>query len=503
MVKPANGGRIVRNKGEKSLRGLIPRLWKRGRRFLSVSMGERTLWVAEIAQADGGLLRGRVVEFAYSTADGLDDPQRLGSELAEFLRANGFSSRRAVFGVPGKWLMARPFEMPPADEETVSSVLWLHTTENVIPTLGPMVFDYSGEPSPSESRRLLLIGLQQRRMEQITALAGGAKLKVAGITPIGSAVGSVAGEHGAGSLIALFGPGGLEFIEQENGQTRSIQFVRSNGSPQPVLAELRRRSATMLNAGGELAAKRQMVLWDDVGMDGDFLLALKKGSELSIVEASRKWAEISETQEPAGCRGSSALALGRSAMKGLGVDFAHPRLAPAQKPRPRPLTWLASAVAAAALVLIAAFVDLSNLENQNSGLDDRLHSMQPAVDAARPYVASMQFADSFGTARPRYVACIADLTAALPADGQTYLTRFSLRGDMSGEVSGTSPNEQGVLSFRDQLNSTARFSDLECKLNSSNSQARPGNAPPNGAGAGGGAPSPVSFSLTFGYLPAK
>jgi hypothetical protein len=471
---------------------------------LSISIGERTLWIAELSQNNGGPPRGRVVEFVYPDACSLEDTTLLGAELATFLATHGFSARRVVFGVPAKWLIVRPYDMPPADEETAANILWLHASERVMPALGPMVFDYLGDSLPNDPTSLLLIGLQQRRMEQIMALARAAKLKPIGITPIGAAVGSAASQHVQNSLIALFGPGGLELIDQDGPQTRSIHFVRANGSAQPVLAELRRRSASFsmdnLPANG---TPRNLVLWDDTGMAPDYLDALRKGTALPITDASRQWLNVSEAATQTGSKGLSALALGLSsrATERLNVDFLNPRIAPPEPQRANRVPWLPWAIAVAALLAIAAIVDLSNIQKQISGYDDRLQSIQPAVDVARPYVASMQFAETFRTAHPRYLSCLADLTQALPPDGKTFLTNFNLHADMTGEISGTSDSEQNVLNFRDKLNSTGRFADLDCKLSAKEAHGgQPGNGAPPGGPPGGGDNS-ASFSLTFVYTP--
>jgi hypothetical protein len=128
--------------------------------------------------------------------------------------------------------------------------------------------------------------------------------------------------------------------------------------------------------------------------------------------------------------------------------------------------------------------DMLSIQRQISGLDNQLQNMEPALDVARPYVSSMQFADSFRTAQPRYLACIADLTGALPPDGQTYLNDFNLHSDMTGEISGSSSGEQNILDFRDKLNATGRFADLMCRLDAHETR--------------GGASS-VLFSVTFNY----
>jgi hypothetical protein len=100
----------------------------------------------------------------------------------------------------------------------------------------------------------------------------------------------------------------------------------------------------------------------------------------------------------------------------------------------------------------------------------------------------MQFAESFQTGRPRYLACLRDLTAALPAEGQMYFLDFTLATDMKGQVSGQTASDQNVLSFLDKLNAGGHFVDTNCRIYSREAHdARGGNE--------------VSFTLMFTYVP--
>jgi hypothetical protein len=464
----------------------------RGKRSLAISIGERSLRLAEVIWDTEAAPAARMAEFVYPESGTLEEPGQLGGALASFLKEQGFSAHRAIFGVPAKWLIVRPYEMPPTDAHTASSILWLHTTDQIMPALGPMVFDFMGESSPTEPRTLLLVGLQRRWMERLMALAAAARLKVVGITPIGAAVGAATAAHVPNSLIALFGPEGAELIEQEGRHTRSMRPIRSNGSVQPVIAELRRAAAAMsLDVDLPPHLRPGLVLWDDKGLEPEFVNALRQATSLPVTEAQRQWVGISESNAPDSTRGLSAIALTLSqrAEQRPGIDFLNPRLAaPRGAHWHDRAAWLPWAVAAIVFAAVALFVDISSIQKQISGMDHQLQAMQPALDVATPYVARMQFAESFRAVHPRYLACLGDLTEALPADGQTYLTSLNLRTDMRGDVSGHSTNEQNVLTLRDKLNSIGRFAELMCKLDAMETR---------------GSGSDVSFSITFIYLPRK
>jgi hypothetical protein len=170
------------------------------------------------------------------------------------------------------------------------------------------------------------------------------------------------------------------------------------------------------------------------------------------------------------------------------VDFLHPRLSPppVQPARSRAL-WV-TAAAVIVLLILGALIDLTHLQREISRPQRQLEALRPQLDVATPFVASMQFAESFQTGRPRYLACLRDLTAALPAEGQMYFLDFTLATDMKGRVSGQTASDQNVLSFMDKVNAGGRFVDTNCRIYSREAhQARDGNE--------------VSFTLTFTYVP--
>jgi hypothetical protein len=95
----------------------------------------------------------------------------------------------------------------------------------------------------------------------------------------------------------------------------------------------------------------------------------------------------------------------------------------------------------------------------------------------------MQFVETFGGNHPKYLACLRDVTLAIPVNPKTYLTNFHLKANMKGEISGRAGNSQDVLNVTDQLNASGHFTDLKRKLE---------------AGAKSG---DVAFTVTFSYAP--
>src|ERR1700722_6406040 len=155
----------------------------RARPLLGICIGERALRVAQVTLGGSAGPVARTAEFPYPPGVGLAQPDELGKALAYFLQWHGFTSRRAILGVPAKWLITRSHRMPPADAKTAADVLWLRASEEIPQELGPMVFDFAGEPSVAAPTNLLLAGLQKQRLDRLLIFAAAAELKVMSVTP--------------------------------------------------------------------------------------------------------------------------------------------------------------------------------------------------------------------------------------------------------------------------------------------------------------------------------
>jgi hypothetical protein len=445
----------------------------RAKRLLGITVGERSLLIAEVANDPDAVRVTHTVEFPYPPEANLENPHRLGKALEPFLKWHGFSARRAVFGVPAKWLISTRYEMPPTDAKTAADVLYLHASEKIARELGEMVFDYAGQVSATEPTVLLLVGLQRRWMDRVLALAEGAGIKAVAVTPIAAALSSVTALHAGNSLVLSLQSETAELTVQEGGEIRSLRHIAAAS----IAAELRRTVATTPHRG--------LAIWDDTGSGNGHIDA----DGLEVVEAKPQWLEVAASNLIDGRRGlpAAALALALRARERPSLEFLHPRLTPPKVRRFGSRTqWLATAAAALFLAVIVGYADIAGLEHQIDMTNTQLASLSPGLLRASPFVANMRFAEAFKIGRPKFLACLRDLTTALPADGQTYFTDFVMKGDMKGLVVGRSSNEQNVINLTDALSAGGQFAEMNCKLDAHEARGN-GNE--------------VAFTLNFTYVP--
>ena len=468
--------------------------------LLGISVGEHALLVAEVTHHHDSGPVARIAEFPYPADITIDNGNALGGALAHFLQWHGFAARRVVFGVPAKWLISKPYLMPPADAATTAGVLWLHSTEVIPAELGEMVLDYAGESSPTESSNLLLVGLQKQWMDRLLAIAKGARLKTIAVTPSGAAIGAATAPHVNPSMILSLQLGNAELIVQHGRETRSIRHIASAVNLPTIVTELRRAATTASSEGFNLA------IWNDAGFDAAFLDTIRAAVNLPVVEAKPQWMDVSGEVNS----GLTAVALTLAERNGErpSIDFRHPRLTPPKERRVRkPAFWITSAAAAVVLAVIGGFADIANLQAQVSNADSQLQLLRPAVETARKFVANTQFAALFQPKSPRCLACIRDLTLAVDDDGKTYFISLNVHTEsrvaasigaapkieLTGEIIGRAATGQDVLNLMDRLSAQGgtsaaggQFKDLNCKLD------------PPGRGRSA---NEVSFILTFSYIP--
>lgn len=470
-------------------------LTDRSKKALGVSVGERSLLVAQVASDAAGPQVTRVAEFIYPDSSTLENPEVLGRALREFLKSSGFSARRAIIGVPAKWLVLRPHPIPPTDPETAISLLGIQIEAHRLPELGEIVYDFVGESSETEATTALLMGLPKRWLDRVLAMASAARLNVAAVTPCTAALAAATGAHVDRPMVLSVRAEGAELAAAEGTQTRFLRHLSSAIAAPPLNTELR-RSMAMLPAGfasgnghaTEPAGGSRMVLWDDVGLDEAALQGLQESLGVSLVRGELPTLGGRGCGLADGRVGGRAVALALPLLerKHPAVDFLHPRLVPPKPARiPRRVFWISASAAAAILALALCYADLLRLQQQVAGLDDQYRLLEPSLKIAKPFVSRMKFAETFKASDPRILACLRDLTVALPPDNRTYLTGFRLQDNMQGEFTGRSDNVQDVISVIDALNAGSRFSEIKRSFD------------------GRGNTAGVSFKVTFVYVPKR
>ncbi len=464
-------------------------------KLLGLTFGERALLIAEVSDGDRATVR-RVGEFVFPDQSTLEEnAAALGKALGEYLEREGFSARAAIVGLPARWLLVKSKELPPTDAATAANLLRLQVESGASTGLD-LMYDYVGEPDAAGNSTVMVVGTPQSRMESVQTLCDAAGVKLLGITASALALGARISDQRDGLVLGV-DDADAELIARKDG---AITFLRRVGSPdqsRSFIGELRRAISMLPHRGGN----EELLLWDQTGLDA---ADLAKSLDMPVRAGNGAMLNINPMPGVNGqaMRHAASIAVALSGFDpdARTIDFLHSRLAPVKERRiPR---WAIISAVAAIVVIVAGIWAYQNLMNQQAAvatLQARLASMQGQIKSADAFVTTVSYARHWHAENPRYLACLKDLSAAFPTDGQTYAVSIMLRetmavgprgkpvetGTLTGQCYGKTSDQERVQRLLEQLRRNPAFEDA--KLGGSQDTGRTGD---------------VSFSITFIYKPA-
>ena len=458
-----------------------------GNKILGLAVGERSILACELARAGASFQATRLAEFDYPAATSPDEPPALGKALGEFLRHNKFSARRAVVGLPLKWAVVKPKEVPPADASTVAGLLLLQAEREFALEPQDLVFEYAGESDPAAARTVLLLAVQRRRVDSVVAMAEAAGLGVGAVTLSAVALAHETGRQLAhGGAVLHVTPGSAELTIHHSGQPRVLRHLRAPAAGAPPTAtalaegpppeggrlnesaaaytpELRQVLSMMPQNG--TAAPTELVVWDGVGL-GE--AKGRWGDVLGVSVRDQSIESLGVTVPGDGASGNgryaSAVAVALEGLRsgGPSTDLLHSRLVPRKEPRVgRWTVW--AAVLAITFVGAAAFAiyDLTSQRGEVAALSATLDKLKPDVANARTSIERITHAQRWTGTEPRALALMRDLTNAFPEGGRVWATNLNVQADGRATLTGRAAGSEGPLALFKRMRESGKFTDVQ------------------------------------------
>jgi hypothetical protein len=481
----------------------------RSKRVLGLALGDKSILIAEASASNKPRVE-KVAEFIFPPDLSMASPADLGKALGKFLSENKFSANQAVIGIPVKSLLVKSKDVPPADTATVANMLRLEAESEFSTELKDLVFEFA-ESTSVIGKSVLLLATPKKNIDAAAELCEAARLNALAVTPSALALGRA---MGAGSeremLVLTLGQTGSEISVQQGAASSGMKHLRAAEAKPMFVSELR-RTMTMLPAS--VGGRREVVLWNGIdshGLDAKSLseqlgLPVRSG-ELSSLGVDAASATASANGQSQRYAGAVALALAGLSDRAIPSDFLHSRLAP-PKPRRFP-RWAYLAAVAFIAAVVGCYTAYQDMQQEQADLDTlqaKVASDAPTVTADMAFVSKVSTAWQWHTDAPRYLACMRDLTLAIPEDYQTYVTTLTLHDEaphvsgagttnqkeiqtrrLVGSLDGRTPDQTGAVRIVDQLTRNPAFS--EAKLGNT------GNVP---------RAREVTFQITFIYDPDK
>ena len=164
------------------------------KKVLGVVLGEKSLLAAEIIAGEQSPQVKRLAEMVYPEGITLSQPAELAKAMAHFLKDNEIGSRVAVIGIPLKWIVVKPKEVPPADDvPRYAQLLRLEAEAEFSVELKDLVYDFARRSRlrwAGATRNVLLAATPKEiyRCDQRRSCEG-ARLQPLAITSVGAGAG--------------------------------------------------------------------------------------------------------------------------------------------------------------------------------------------------------------------------------------------------------------------------------------------------------------------------
>jgi hypothetical protein len=401
-----------------------------------------------------------------------DNARDLGRRLRQFLRENHLTSKRAVVGIPTKWIATKEIVAPPATADSLAGMLGIQAERAFSLNSDELIFDYCGKTSTSEKSDVLLVAAKRRGISQVKELTDAAGLQVRSITVSTLSLDKHFPDNDSQRRYGLYTrPTYCEFWSRSNGRLRSIQHV-----PMPGTSDITERTERLTSAIQRLVllASEQnqsppyrITMYDASGLPAAIVEQLDKHLAPQVTVSDGKAAILPEGLGPEnGMENSQSVAAASLAITALGtdklpVDFLNPHIGQKKASGRGPATkWIVAAAGVFILLVGAVIADLHGKRADISTYSERLESIEQDVTTARELVDRISYAGSWTSRKPEFLECIKQLTLAFPAYPRVWATSLALSEQAEGSLVGKASDEMSFYEVLDRMKKNEVFSDV-------------------------------------------
>lgn len=448
----------------------------RGKR-LGLAFTDSGVMVAEV-KANGRARVTAAVSVKFTSELNLEHPGALGKHLYEVMRRERMSARRAVIGLPARWLMSRLKQVPPVEGEALSEMLRLTADRAFSADGNELLIDYipptPGTPgnaatAAAKEDGVLLLAALRKRVEQVRQAAEAAGLKVEAITSSTAALAMATAATSDSDLVVQLNDDSVEFALRDRRQLRLLRHVAMHvkaAEPASVVTEMRRVLAADVRGSAAESAQRLLV-WDSAGAPEAVnqlieRLDLPKEQAGDLGTLAHVNGEVGHGLDALRFAPAIAVALSAADVHLRAVDFLHSRLAPPRRQRIDQRYRIAGLVAAVIAVGVGSlFYVVQGERGEVADLSEQVAHIEPEVEAAREMVNKVRYAEGWFDNRPRSLDYLRELTLAFPERGDIWATDITLREDRSATISGKATENRSVLELLDRLQQSPAFESVK------------------------------------------
>jgi len=440
--------------------------------LLGLAIDDSGVVAAEVSVRAGRPEIRRTASMAFDEKLSSHNAKDLGQRLRNFLRENHLSSKRAIVGIPTKWIVTKEIVAPPATPDALAGMLSIQAERAFSLNASELIFDYCGRTSTSEKSTVLLVATQRQVVNQLKELTDAAGLQVRSITVSTLAFGKHLSQGGPQQRYGLYSrPTYCEFWSQSNGRLRSIQHVpmaSADGAAErtELLASTIQR-LVLLSSEQDQSPPHEITMYDASNLPDGIVDRLHKelAPQIDIrngnTEILPNKTGSTDSSENSQSIAAASLAITTLSAGKLSVDFLNPHIGLKKKSgRGRLTRW----AAVAALILIvgvgAVIADWHAKRADIAACSERLESISEDAAAAREMVDRMSYAGSWTSRRPEFLECIRQLTLAFPESPRVWATSLALSEQAEGSLVGKAVDEASFYEVLDKIKQNNAFSNV-------------------------------------------
>jgi hypothetical protein len=465
------------------------------KRFVGLAVEENAILAADVRCEKDSFLVSNTKYFVFPEGVDFKDPVGLGKALGQFLQENKFTARKAIIGIPAKWVMLREKTIPMSVKENVPAILKIHAEHEFSLSPDELALDYTAMAAGIKSNRLLLSAMLRANLDRVILAVRWAGLDVLSVTVSSIVLFALIRRKMLLSVPSYFlyiRPDYAELLARDGEQIVEIKFIqkRLKTETDMFVAELRRIMSYCQN-NPDKEGGAQLLIWNASGdpcREELRALAASLPSHVKIVEGNGQplAGKLGLPEKSDGDRFAAAVMLGQTYnyIDPFYIDFLNSRMNwKAGTIKRKQIIWASAAAVCVAILLTAVFIVWRGDNKDISELRTKLDGMKEDIDVAKDIIQKVNMAGGWYSGRPRMLECLGALTEAFPEEGKIWVTNLALSEKLKGVISGRASDEKSVIDVLDKLKVTGLFSDVQMiylQDNGKNSQE-------------------VSFSMNFSF----
>ena len=401
-----------------------------------------------------------------------DNAKDIGQRLRHVLRENHLSAKRAVVGIPTKWIVTKQIVAPAATPDALAGILGIQAERAFSLNASELIFDYCGKTSSSEKSEVLLVAAQRQVVGRIKELTDAAGLQVRSIGVSALAFGKHLSESGLHQRYGLYArPTYCEFWSQSNGRLHCLQHVpmahTSGNTERAELLTSTIQRLVLLSSEQDQSPPYEMTIYDASNLSDGAIGRLHEQLAPQIITDNGNTLLLSNRLgSPDGMAESQSIAAASLAITTLSTgrlsaDFLNPRIG---RKKAAGHGQLAKWAAVAAVVLVvgvgAVIADWHSKRADIAAYSERLDAISEDAAAAREMVDRISYAGSWTSQKPEFLECLRQLTLAFPESPRVWATSLALSEQAEGSLVGKAVDEASFYEVLDNMKQNIAFSEV-------------------------------------------